>query len=350
MITKGSVAYMTAYLKYALEFEKYVYVWSSAMNDVNKRMQRIYDERRRLEGIQQNTQQALSTLEERKEKERIRCEEDSKKYRQSSRITLSIAIVGAAIWFAIGCGIAWLFLEACSDFFSISRQFVIPITGFFVMLVGSLGTLFVPICLIVGLLNRSKATQCKEKADKLGKANATKYQRHILENQESEADNDWLVNVVEESVTSKNQQQIFQALNSAKQQLANIYAINVLPAKYRNIGAVATMYEYLATGRCNTIQGHGGIYDTYEVERLAIEQLRQLAQMNETLDRIEENQRYIYRELRQANHTLSGIRSSLSDIQKTNEQIANNTAVSAVANQQTAAAAQWMAWHTWANS
>ena len=171
----------------------------------------------------------------------------------------------------------------------------------------------------------------------------------ILQAQESQAENDWIVNNIEETVVNQRQEEIHNALVAAKNSLMQIYSENVLPQKYRTLTAVATLYEYLETGRCNTIQGHGGIYDTYEVESLHLAQLQQMVQMNQTLSRMEDNQRYICQELRQANLTLSSINASLNEIEKTNAEIAKNTAISAAANQQTAVATSWLAWRAWAN-
>ncbi len=340
---KNNVAYMKTYLRYALEFEKYVYVWTNSMNEANKRMRVICDKRQKLESVQRMTQYQLDSLEEQNQQECIKWEKEAKRYRKSFFIALAIAVAAAVVMFAIGCGMGWATSQDPSDL-PLPRTVFVFIIGACYMLIG-----FIP-PLIVALVKNNSVRQCNERVKKLSKAGATKYKRILLENQENAADNDWSLVTVEEATISRYQQQIFKALNDAKSQLAKIYAVNVLPPKYRNLCAVATMYEYLSTGRCITIQGHGGIYDTYEVERIAIEQLRQLIQINERLSRIEDMQRYIYRELQQANQTLSGICSSLKDIQRTNEQIATNTAITAAASQQTAAATQWMSWHMYANS
>ena len=133
-------------------------------------------------------------------------------------------------------------------------------------------------------------------------------------------------------------------LQKAKRNLGDLYALNILPVKYRSFNAVSTLYEYLSVGRCITIQGHGGIYDTYENDlRLGLI-IQTLSEIRDSLQRIEANQQLLYRELQQANRTLDNIKTSLQEIEKTNAEIAENTAISAAANQQTAAAAQYLAW------
>ena len=303
-INKNSVSYMKGYLKHALTFEKYVYIWSRAMDEVNARMKQIYSERRRLENLRASAQNQLASLEDANEQHRKNKESEAAQNRKYAKIALISGLVMLPM-LPIGLGIYSFF--------------------------------------------KSQAASLEEEAKQLTSKASAKRQEMILQAQESEASNDWIVNNIEEAVVGKRQEEIHNALNAAKKNLMQIYAENVLPQKYRTMNAVATMYEYLETGRCNIIQGHGGIYDTYEVEKVHLAQLEQMMQMNRTLEDIADSQRYICEELRQANRTLSGISTSLNEIEKTNEEIARNTAISAAANQQTAAAASWLSWRAWAN-
>ena len=72
--------------------------------------------------------------------------------------------------------------------------------------------------------------------------------------------------------------------------------------------------------------------------------IRNQEDMKNALYRMEHIQSLQYQELRQANATLSNINSCVKDIRETNQQIAHNTAISAEANRQTAAATQYLAW------
>ena len=60
---KNSVPYMTEYLKYALTFEKNVYIWSQALEEANARMRQIYHDRKRLMASKKNSQNRLAVLE-----------------------------------------------------------------------------------------------------------------------------------------------------------------------------------------------------------------------------------------------------------------------------------------------
>lgn len=348
-INKNSVSYMKGYLKHAVAFEKYVYIWSQAMDDANRRMKQIYSERKRLESAKAAASTRLASLDDTNERQRGYKESEAAKYRKKSKNIFITTAVLLALLFLIGAGIGYALLNDPDTTFIIPRGAVIPVLGLTVMILGSLFTGILPICLGIFFSNRSKAARFEKEAKQLASRASGRRQEIILQAQESEAENAWVTNILEESAVSQHQEEIHNALISAKNSLLQIYSENILPQKYRSLTAVATLYEYLETGRCNTIQGHGGIYDTYEVEKLHLAQLQQMVQMNESLSRIEDNQRYICQELRQANRTLSGIHASLREIEKTNAEIAKNTAISAAANQQTAAAAQWITWRAWAN-
>lgn len=339
---------MKDYLKYALEFEKYVYIWSRAMDEANCRMRQIYSERNRLKNAKETTGTQLASLNDTNQRQQRYKESEAVRYRKKSKNTLVTTAVLLTLLFLIGAGIGYALLTDANTTFIIPRGAVIPVLGLTVMIVGSIFTGILPVCLGIFFSNKRKAAQFEKEAKELAGHASVRRQEMILQTRQSEMENDWIVNNVEESVVSKRQEEIQNALINAKNNLLQIYSENVLPQKYRSLTAVATLYEYLETGRCNTVQGHGGIYDTYEVEKIHLEQLQQMVQMNETLNRIEDNQRYICQELRQANRTLSTINASLSEIEKTNAEISQNTAISAAASQQTAAAAQWMAWNAWA--
>lgn len=336
---------MKGYLRHAITFEKNVYIWSQAMRDINKRMERLYSERARLEAVKTTATKSLASLSNSNDtlqKNKVR---DSAKYKKRSKTALTVMLVVMFILFGFGCGVGCLLINNPNTTFAIPKGSVIPILGLAFLFIGSLFTGLVPICLIISIYSKNKASNLEKESSKASQ----RRQEVLLKAQKDEAENDWIVNIIEESVINKEQDEIHRQLQIAQNNLDQIYGLNILPVKYRNLNAVATFYEYLATGRCNTIQGHGGIYDTYETERIQLAQLEQQVQMNTTLSRMEDNQRMICQEMRQANQTLLGIRRHLNEIEKTNAEIAQNTAVSAAADQQTAAAAQWMAWRTWSN-
>lgn len=345
-VDKTSVSYMKEYLKYALEFEKYVYIWSRSLNDANSRMKELFAERKQLETARANTIHRLNSLEDTSERNRAKKEREASYYRKKSYKTLAVSLLFAIMFL---CGFVCSSLEGTEMKLMMLQNWFESSTPFSLTDVGIIFAGIAIIFFIPSLVYRSRAGNIKKEEEELFSRGSDRRQELMLQAQQTEIENSWKENDQAEIVVSQNQEEIWAALNAAKENLSQIYAEDVLPQKYQNLRAVATLYEYLETGRCNTIQGLGGIYSTYELEQVQLAQLEQMIQMNERLSRIEDNQRYICQELRKANMTLSNISSSLSAIERTNSEIAKNTAISAAANQQTAVATHWMAWRAWAN-
>ncbi len=348
-INKSNVSYMKDYLKYALEFEKYVYIWSNTMNNINGRARQLYSERKHLEEVCSSANKSLSSLSEVNNRQQKIKEQEAERYKRKAKNSVIALIVILLVLFILGCGIGFSFLRNPDQSFAIPRAAVAPVLGLTVMVFGSLFSGILPICVGNITSNKNKAAQFAEEANQLRSRSSQKRQEIILSSQKDEAESNLAANIIEVSVINKRQEEVHEALLTAKQNLAQIYSENVLHTKYRNLNAVATLYEYLETGRCNTIEGHGGIYDTYDKDLQRGLIIETLVDIRNSMHRIEANQHLLYNELQQANQTLSKINSSLSEIEKTNAEIAKNTAISAVANQQTAAATSWIAWKAWAN-
>ena len=348
-IDKNNVSYLKEYLKYAFEFEKYVYIWTNSMNKANKQMQDIYSRRSKLESIRNSAHDSLASLDARYTSQQSYNNKEAARYKKNTNITLAILLIDIMLCLAGGIVLAcygFYMKSTQEDYMGIPAIFALSIIA---AIAAFIFTFIGPICIGIYSSNKSKYKKFTEQADYKSAEGSRRRQEIILKERESQADNDWAVSVVEESVLSEKQEEISTALQEAKKNLLDIYSKNILPAKYRSLNAVATLYEYLETGRCNTIEGHGGIYDTYETDLQRGMIIETLTDIRNSMYRIEANQQLLYRELQQANRTLSSINSSLTEIEKTNAEIAKNTAISAVANQQTAASARWMAWNAWAN-
>lgn len=331
----SDTAYLKEYLKYAVEFEKAVYIWEKAMKKANEQMRNIHSERISLNGSTVSVQNQLTYLENYK-----LSSEDQKKLKKYKRAYL-IAITIFAILESITvlCGMAMFFIGGAD----LVTAFSLAMTIIF-----SLSIVNLLLTMPWYIFNKSKYKESLQKADAISRADRNRRKKLLLEAQNNNNQQALAKNKNLENVLSQRQEEIFNAYRQARNNLSTLYSENVLPAKYRSFNAVATMYEYLETGRCNTIQGHGGIYDTYEKDLQMGLIIQNLENINATLSRIEANQHLLYNELLQANSTLQRINSSLEDVKKTNAQIAYNTAISAEANRQTAAAAQWFTWRAWA--
>ena len=337
METKStSVSYMEKYLKYALTFEKYVYIWQNAMNEANSQIHIVNDEIQWQQNTLDSSQYALDNLDRSIEEKHKSKQKTARQYIILALIALLVFLISLAFCLAVG-----YFSTDAGAADRIRDAIGIGIFMFFRKLIG-------PIAFIMFLFGLVRAGAYIREAKKTKVS--FKQRETILHNNKNQAINSLSENEFEKGVLIFRRNEISAALQTAKKNLSMLYSENILPAKYRNFSAVAKLYEYLSTGRCNTLYGGNGIYDTFEKERIQIFQLEALIRIENSLEEIKENQRLLYNELRDANATLSSIDSTLHSIEKTAERIEENTAISATANQQTAVASQYLAWRAWANS
>ena len=121
---------------------------------------------------------------------------------------------------------------------------------------------------------------------------------------------------------------IFRARGELNQALIIFYHLDVIYPKYRNLVAVTTIYEYLASGRCDTLEGADGAYNLYEMELRQNIIIGQLSSVLDSLEQIKSNQFTLYNEIKEANQKTADLLSSIAD----------NTKFSAYANEETAKA------------
>ena len=110
-----------------------------------------------------------------------------------------------------------------------------------------------------------------------------------------------------------------------------LYGYDVIFSKYRNVVALSTFYEYLAAGRCETLEGTTGAYNLYENEYRANLIITQLDKVIDSLEKIKENQyllytsmQYIGSQLNDLNMTTSAVLSSVRKIEKNTEEIVSS--------------------------
>lgn len=88
-----------------------------------------------------------------------------------------------------------------------------------------------------------------------------------------------------------------------------LYAYNIIFGKYRNVVALSSFYEYLMSGRCSSLEGSDGAYNTYEREIRANRVIAQLNTIISSLENIKQNQYMMYQ-------ALYGINTSLNNLNK----------------------------------
>ena len=122
--------------------------------------------------------------------------------------------------------------------------------------------------------------------------------------------------------------QIYQRLNQTEQILERLYAFNILYPKYRGLIPVCSIYEYLCSGRCSTLEGHEGAYNIYETE-LRFERItNQLDAVLDKLDEIAATQKMLYDTVVDANRTTKKVYDSMNKMVESNQRIEDNVTIS----------------------
>lgn len=122
-------------------------------------------------------------------------------------------------------------------------------------------------------------------------------------------------------------------VNSSKKEtsyaLQKLYSLNIVHPKYRNLVAITSFYDYFDTGRCTSLTGPGGAYDTYEYEKRFNIITTQLDVISQKLDEIINNQQYICDLMRESNATLSRIEQQNNQIMRVQSNIEENAELTA---------------------
>lgn len=105
--------------------------------------------------------------------------------------------------------------------------------------------------------------------------------------------------------------ELFDAKWNLEEALISLYEEGIIYSKYRNLVAVSTIYEYLASGRCDQLEGPNGAYNLYEMELRQNIVIGQLSTITEHLEQIKENQYTLYYEIQNANRNSESMLSSI---------------------------------------
>lgn len=94
---------------------------------------------------------------------------------------------------------------------------------------------------------------------------------------------------------------IAQQKDNSSHILDSLYGMNVIFPKYRNLVMVASLYEYICSGRCSTLEGHEGAYNILEMEIRLDRIITQLNQVITQLYAIRQNQYTLYTAIEDSN-------------------------------------------------
>ena len=119
------------------------------------------------------------------------------------------------------------------------------------------------------------------------------------------------------------------ALANTQTELDNLYSSNVIYPKYRNLIAVASMYEYIDSGRCNDLEGADGAYNIYELEVRLDRIITRLDVIISNLEQIKANQYYLYTAINNLKPQIDNVVNKIKENTKKLDAVAVNTAITA---------------------
>ena len=96
--------------------------------------------------------------------------------------------------------------------------------------------------------------------------------------------------------------------------LKKYYAIGVIYPKYQSLVYICSIYEYLDSGRCDTLVGPHGAYNMLEEDIKFARVLDKLDVIAQNLEEIKENQRELYYAIRETNSNIRELNDSLSTV------------------------------------
>lgn len=183
--------------------------------------------------------------------------------------------------------------------------------GFFALLATSLGSFFIAAYIFYyrykkreevrnGNANRIKAYQARKEA--------IRAENKELESSHRSKMQDWQTDRDESRAT------LSAPLDETRALLGKLYSADVIYPKYRTLPALTSIYEYLITGRCDSLTGPHGAYNLYEDEVRKDMVITQLSQVVANLESIKSTQYQLYQQVSQMNQTTSAIAMELQQI------------------------------------
>lgn len=119
---------------------------------------------------------------------------------------------------------------------------------------------------------------------------------------------------------------------SLKTSLYTLYSKNVVYAKYRNLVTIATLFEYIDSGRCFELEGPNGAYNLYEGELRSDIIISSLSSIISNLEAIRNNQYTLYQSIENAHATTRDLLLNINNTQMLTAYYAKQAAMAASAD------------------
>lgn len=120
--------------------------------------------------------------------------------------------------------------------------------------------------------------------------------------------------------------------NQLQASLSKLYSQNIIYSKYRNLVAIATIYEYFDSGRCTELEGPNGAYNMYESELRSNIIICSLSQIISDLGQIKNGQYALYEQIRLSNENVTHLLNNIYNAQTLTAYYAEAAAIAASAD------------------
>lgn len=129
--------------------------------------------------------------------------------------------------------------------------------------------------------------------------------------------------------------------------LKRVYDLNVIYPKYRTFIAVCSLYEYIKSGRCTSLEGYEGGYNIYENELRLNLINEKLDTVIDRLEQIQRNQNYLYTTIKQSNENVDKLCRQVGNISANLSDVSQNAYISAYNTSISARNTEYLKWLTY---
>ena len=204
------------------------------------------------------------------------------------------------------------------------------------------GVILLPVAIYCFYLMMQEKKKQKEQLDAENQADYVKYERAMesyriaVANAEKEHSNKMQVYIQRRNEYNREtnaQLQKFDEVKATLQtSLTKLYSQNIVYAKYRNLVAISTIYEYFDSGRCTELEGPNGAYNMYEGELRSNIIICSLSQIISDLGQIKNGQYALYEQIRRSNENVTHLLNNIYNAQMLTAYYAEAAAIAASAD------------------
>ncbi len=230
-------------------------------------------------------------------------------------VTLGTGLYGAFGWILLRFVIFLFSDNLISQFFLFFMNGIwwdVLVQGFFGGCI--LGLLLGLFSFVFGIQSNINIKNAFKKATREAKKRNKEVRERNLEiDEENEERRKWIIN--RNRFLSEEAERIYNISLVTKKILDKTYSLNVIHSDYRyNLSYICSIYGYLDTGRCRTLEGHEGAYNLLDNDikfKMIIDKMDEIINK---LDNIRDNQNTLYGELNRIYNNVDRLNNSISEI------------------------------------